>query len=365
MPAPVSGRRSDNQGMRSRLAAAVALVGGLLSPLAAQTAQAAEPAVQRLRVIGGLAGMHQYTRHEEPFWTRDLPRLTGGRLVADIAPFDRAGIDPQEMLRLSELGTIAFGTTLLNASAADPELMALDLAGLNPDLATLRRGIEAFRPTLTKLMRERYRVELLALYVYPAQVAYCRQPFASLSDLAGRRVRVSGLSQWDFVDALGAKPVQTPFAQIVPSMVAGSLDCAITGTMSGNTLGLHDVTTHVGSMPINWGVAAFVASGTVWNGLDGELQAILRREIGRLERTIWQEAEAETGEGLACNTGGASCRSGKRGRMTEVRDTAADARLRREILVGRVIPAWIKRCGDSCAVLWKQTLGPVHGITLR
>ena len=169
--------------MRFRLAAAVALAGLLAAP-----AGAAEPAATRLRVIGGLAGMHQYTRHEEPFWTRELPRLTGGRLTADIAPFDRAGVDPQEMLRLSELGTIAFGTTLLNASAADPELMALDLAGLNPDLATLRRGVEAFRPTLAKLMRERHHVELLALYVYPAQVAYCRQPFGSLADLVGLAV---------------------------------------------------------------------------------------------------------------------------------------------------------------------------------
>ena len=159
--------------------------------------------------------------------------------------------------------------------------------------------------------------------------------------------------------------MQTPFAQIVQGMALGSLDCAITGTMSGNTIGLHEVTSHVASMPINWGVAAFVASGTVWSGLDGELQLLLRREIGRLERAIWTEAEAETGEGIACNTGGAACRSGRRGRMTEVRDTAADARLRREILVGRVLPAWVKRCGESCAQLWKQTLGPVHGIALR
>lgn len=331
----------------------------------ATAVRAAETPPLRLRVIGGLAGMHQYTRHEEPFWTRELPRLSAGRLTAEIAPFDRAGIEPQEMLRLSELGTIAFGTTLLNSNATDPELMALDLAGLNPDLATLRRGVDAFRPTLARLLRERYRVELLALYVYPAQVAFCRQPFASLAELAGRRVRVSGLSQWDFVEALGARAVQTPFAQIVPSMAQGSIDCAITGTMSGNTIGLHDVTTHVAAMPLNWGVAAFVASGPVWSGLDPDLQTMLRREIARLERAIWAEAEAETGEGIACNTGGPACRSGRRGRMTEVRDTAADARLRREIFVGRVLPAWVKRCGETCAQLWKQTLGPVHGIALR
>ena len=351
--------------MRFRTAAAFALAGALLAAPAFALATETFAQPKRLRIVGGVSGMHQYLRHEEPFWTRELQRLSNGRLTAEIVPFDRAGIEPQEMLRLSALGTISFGTSLLHATGSDPELMALDLAGLNPDVATLRRSVEAFRPTLAKLLRERYRVELLAVYIYPAQVAFCRQPFASMADLAGRRVRVSGLSQFDFVEALGGRPVQMPFAQILPSVAAGSIDCAITGTMSGNVLGLHDVTTHVGTMPVNWGMAAFVASGSVWAGLDRDLQQMLQREVGRLERAIWSEAEAETGEGIACNAGGPSCRSGRRGRMTVVQDTPADARLRRQILAERVVPAWLKRCGDSCAELWKQTLGPVHGLPVR
>ena len=34
--------------------------------------------VSHLRVVGGLAEVHQYVRHEEPFWTRELARLSGG-----------------------------------------------------------------------------------------------------------------------------------------------------------------------------------------------------------------------------------------------------------------------------------------------
>src|SRR5690349_8889084 len=88
---------------------------GLLASLAAM----AEP--QRLRIVGGLAGVSQYTRHEEPFWTRDFPRLTNGQITAEIVPFDRAGIRGQEMLRLIQLGVVPFGTALLSLSATqDP-----------------------------------------------------------------------------------------------------------------------------------------------------------------------------------------------------------------------------------------------------
>ena len=93
---------------------------------------------------------------------------------------------------------------------------AADLTGLNPDIQSLKRSVAAFRPHLERLLRERRGIELLALYTYPAQVVFCNKAFASLGDLAGRRVRVSSASQADLIEALGAKPVNTGFAEIMP-----------------------------------------------------------------------------------------------------------------------------------------------------
>src|SRR6185369_5799775 len=96
---------------------------------------------------------------------------------ANIVPFDRAGIRGQDMLRLMQLGVVPFGTALLSqSSAADPLIAAPDLAGLNPDFASLKRHTAAFRPLLEKTLRERYGIELLAIYVYPAQMLFCKQP---------------------------------------------------------------------------------------------------------------------------------------------------------------------------------------------
>src|SRR5438067_7422838 len=127
---------------------AAGLAAGLALVCAQALADAAAP-TQRLRIVGGLAGVSQYTRHEEPFWTRELPKLTGGRVSAEIVPFDRAGIRGQEMLRLIQLGAVPFGTALLNLSATqDPVFGAPDLAGLNPDMAAARKSVAAFRPFL-------------------------------------------------------------------------------------------------------------------------------------------------------------------------------------------------------------------------
>ena len=328
-------------------------------------AQTPAVAAQHLRIVGGLGAVNQYTRYEEPFWTKELARLSGGRATAEIVPFDRAGIRGQEMLRLVQLGVVPFGTAILNLSAVDDaELGMPDLAGLNPDMGALRRSVGAFRPQLKKVLRERYGSELLALYAYPAQVTFCSKPLASLADMRGRKVRISSATQSDWVTALGAMPVQTAFAEVVANLRSGTIDCAITGTMSGNAIGLHEVTTHLHTLPVNWGVAAFVANGSAWSALPKDIQDLLQRELPRLEQAIWADADTETRDGIACNTGAASCAGGKKGRMVEVRASAADAARGREILANQVLPGWLKRCGPQCAPLWKQTVGATAGVDL-
>lgn len=338
--------------------AALALAWGLQS-----VGLAAEPPQYQFRVVGGLAGVSQYTKWEEPFWSRELPRMSGGRFKADIVPFDRAGVPRDDMLRLLQLGVVPFGTVSMGSLTANyPQYTAPDLAGLNPDSSSLKLSVAAFRPFLEKSLREQHGVQLLALYVYPAQVVFCKKPFAALADLSGRRVRVSSAAQADFVGALGATPVHTAFAQIVSSVQVGSIDCAITGTLSGNGLGLQAVTSHMHAMPLNWGVALFAANLSAWEALPADLRTLLRKELPLLEAAIWEESERDTAQGIACNTGQSACTKGVKGNMVLVPISAQDERKRQDIFVSTVLPRWLQRCGPRCAEIWNQTIGLARGL---
>ncbi|MFY7857281.1 MAG: hypothetical protein ACOVQT_14175, partial [Rubrivivax sp.] len=200
---------------------------------------------------GGLAGLNQYVRHEERFWATRLSELTQGRYRAEIVPFDRAGIRGAELLPMVRLGTVPFGTLLLSQAAPrDAEFAAADLAGLSPDVATLRRVVAAWRPRLQSLLLQRHNAHLLAVYAYPAQALFCNRPIAGLADLKGLGVRTVSQTQSDFVQALGGRPLTVPFAQMMDQVRSGNLDCAITGTMSGHTIGLDKVTTHLLPLPV-------------------------------------------------------------------------------------------------------------------
>ena len=336
---------------------ALGLLAALATPGAAQ-----EPLA--LKVVGGLANVSQYTQFEEPFWREEVPRLTGGRVTAEIAPFDRAGFRAEEVLPLMRLGVVPFGTTLLSVAASEePEFNALDLPALNPDIGNLRETVRLYRPHLERLLRERYGTQLLAVYTYPAQVTWCTRPFSGLSDLAGRRVRTSSVGQAEMFEALGATSVVIPFAEIVPAMRAGVVECAVTGTLSGNGIGLHEVTSHVHAMAVTWGVSVFGANIAAWQALPPDLRETLQRGLKDLEARVWDSAGRQTGEGLDCSAGRPSCTMGKRGNMTVVPVTPADDRRRRELLVQVVLPRWVERCGPDCAEAWNSTLGPALGIT--
>jgi TRAP-type C4-dicarboxylate transport system substrate-binding protein len=326
-------------------------------------AQASGTAVQTLRVVGGLSGLNQYTHNEERFWSQELARLSGGKYAAEIVPFDRAGVPGPDMLRLLQFGVLPFGTALLsNISAQNPELAAPDLAGLNPDLPSLRKNLAAYRPYLEKTLREQHGIELLAVYTYPAQVLFCKNPLRKLADLGGRRVRVSSATQSDFVTALGATPVLIRLAQTISNMDSGNTECAITGAMSGNTIELDLRTHYLHAMPITWGLGLFGANQAAWAALPDDLRKLLTREIPKLEAAIWADSERETAEGIACNQGLPACKSGHMASMAVVSASADDERQRQAVLRSSILPSWLKRCGASCVEIWNRTLAASSGI---
>jgi hypothetical protein len=215
---------------------------------------------------------------------------------------------------------------------------------------------------MEKILRERHGVELLAVYIYPAQVIFCKDPFKSLADIAGRKIRVSSATQSDFVAALGATPVLLGMSQLINSIKSGNTGCAITGAMSGNTLGLHEYTNFIHEVPITWGLALFGANLNAWQSLPSDLRMLLSQELPKLEAAIWTSSERETTDGLACNSGTAQCQGGRRGNMTKVLSSPQDEDRRKILLESTVLPRWLKRCNGRCTEIWNQTIALSAGI---
>jgi TRAP-type C4-dicarboxylate transport system substrate-binding protein len=332
--------------------------------LAGYPAHAQDLPSLHLKVVGGLGATVQFRNYEEPFWSKQLAERSGGKITAEVTPWDQFGIKGPELLQFTRLGAIVISTVSLSQIASeDPEAAAVDLAGLNPDIPALRRSINAYLPTLREIYRARYGLELLAIWTYPAQVIFCNGPVASLADLKGVKVRVASGMHADFVEGLGGVGITIPFDGLMDGLKKHVADCAITGAMSGYRLGLYNATTHIDPTTVSWGPYVLFANRTAWQRFDPAVRDFLTAQIAELGDRLWDAADRETQEGIACLTGGA-CSAGPAAHMTLSPTSEEDHKLVRKSLLDVVSPRWAQRCGAECVANWNRTVGREFNLTV-
>lgn len=320
----------------------------------------------QLKVVGSISSLTQYKDFEVPFWTKTLPEKSGGAITAEVKGFNEMGLKGPEVLRLMGQGVMEIGATVVAYLAADdPANEMLDIAGLLPDVASARKVTDSLRPFYEKLYREKFGVELLGFGTYPAQVLYCNGEIKGLSDVRGKKVRAAGRSQSELIQALGGTPVTLAFGEVVPALQNKTVDCAITGTLSGNAAKWNEVTTHLLAMPLSWGQIAYAANAKSWQGYDPKVRALIESEIKNLEKAVWDGADHFTQQGYECNAGTDKCTLGTKGKMKIVQPSAADRDLLRKTLQEVTVPKWAERCTAACVAEFNASVGKLTGVTAK
>lgn len=318
-----------------------------------------------LKVSGGNQTQNQFRYVQEPFFNDHLPEASGGAITTTFNSLDDLGIQGPEVLRLLRLGMFDISEGTLSYMAGEaPHFEALDLPGLTADIDEQREMTDAFRAELAEVMERDFGVTLLSMSPIALQVLYCSVEVNELADLEGRTVRTFNRSMSELVEAIGAQPVNIPFAEVVPAMERGVADCAITGTSAGNTARWWEVTDHLVMLPMGWAMTFFAANSENWNRLDEETRDFLREEFAGMEDRQWEQAAADIQDGINCNTAEGDCNDGivAEPAMTLVELSDEDQALARELLLESVLPDWAERCGADCAEAWNAQVGSVVGI---
>jgi TRAP-type C4-dicarboxylate transport system substrate-binding protein len=342
-----------------------ALTAALTAGLAA-TAVAQDMPKTSLKVVGAWGNLTQYKNYEQPFWTKELAEKSGGAVTAEITPFNEMGLKGAEIFRLMRLGVIDFGSTVLGYVAADDARNeAVDLAGLSPDVATARKVSDAYKPIYDKFYGERFGIKVLGVWPYSAQVLFCNGEIKGLADLKGKKVRTGNRTLAEFVEAFGGTGVTLAFNEVVPALQNKVVDCAITGTLSGNSAKWHEVATHIYALPLGWSHVMHAVNLKRWNSLDPKVRDFLQKEITGLEDRIWKAAAEETEQGYLCNAGKAECTMGTKATMTVVPVSDEDRALLKKALEETVLPKWAARCQGDCVANWNDSVGKVVGLTAK
>jgi len=332
----------------------------LLAASAVGASAADKPAT--IKAVGTWGSLTNYQKHEGPFWNEQITAASGGSIIGDIKPQTELGLKGFEIMRLVKNGVFDFAFGLPGYVAAENAIFeGGDLSSVTQDIETQRKVADAYYPILDKAFAETYNAKLMMLYPFPSQTLWCNGEVKGLADLKGKKIRVYSTTLGDFVEGVGGTSVTVPFAEVIPALEKGVVDCGITGTMSAYKAKWHQVATHAYTLRVGWGLAFGAMNMDKWNSMSSDQQAVLTKEIAALTDRMWAETATEDEVAISCITGG-KCDIGEPGAMTLVEPSEADLKARDQIANDVILARWADRCGAECAATWNDTVGALLGL---
>ncbi|HET6828538.1 MAG TPA: TRAP transporter substrate-binding protein [Ramlibacter sp.] len=310
----------------------------------------------------------QYTRVDQPLLRDGLQKASNGRIEVKLASWPEMNVGGPEVLRLVRSGQVDIAAVPLTTVSGDvPLLDGADLAGMNLEIGQARKVANALVPHANAEL-ERLGIKLVATYPFSGQMLFCRKPIAQLTDIRNLKVRTFGPSSTELVKALGGQPVSMAFGEVYTALERGTVDCAITGSGSGNGVKWPEVTTHLYTQPLFWAVAGYFVNLSWWNKLAPVDRALIEKTLIEVQEKQWALGLEATLDGVACNVGradGCKIHTLAKKPMTEV-VPAADVRatIQKE-LQEDVLPGWLKRCGEKCSKVYAEVLAPIVGVKAR
>lgn len=336
--------------------------------LLATTMLVAAPAVaEDLSVVGSWSSLPLHKQYEAPFWSEVLPAASNGKINVNLTTHNQMNLGVGDVFRLLGDGVYDVAMTVADYAVADaPELEGLDVPLLALTAGEARTMVDAARPLVQDIYRDRFNSHVLAIAPYPPQVVFCNHEVNDLAGLEGLKVRASGRMTAKFLEALGAEGVNVSFSEVPGALQKGVVDCAVTGAGSGYSAGWWEVSTHLLPIPLGgWDSVVTAVNLDKWNSLSGEDQALIEAKIvSDFEDPAWAVAQDALVNDIACLTGNGDCASGDARAMTLVDVSQADFDTARAVLVSEVLPDWAERAGDDWAKRWNASVGAAVGVTV-
>lgn len=336
--------------------------------LFATTAMFAVPALaEDLAVVGSWSGLPLHKQYEAPFWTETLPNASGGEINVSLTTHNQMNLGVGDVFSLLGDGVFDVAMTVGDYAVADaPELEGLDVPLLALTADEAKAMVDAARPMVSDIFRDRFNSHVLAIAPYPPQIVFCNHEVANLGDLKGLKIRASGRMTAKFLEALGAEGVNVSFSEVPGALQKGVVDCAVTGSGSGYSAGWWEVSTHLLAIPLGgWDPVVTAINLDKWNSLSAETQELIQTQVAaEFEAPAWASAQAALTNDIACLTGNGACTSGDARSMTLVEVSDADFETARNILVTEVLPGWGERAGSDWVKRWNASVGAVVGVTI-
>ena len=136
------------------------------------------------------------------------------------------------------------------------------------------KAYDAMKPTLEKAFGEQG-VVLLGGYRYPKQIIFTTFQIASLSDLAGHKIRVTSPEQGQFIKEFGGAPITLSGSEVPTSLERGVIEGVLTAS-AGGAKNWHEFLPYNYRFAVNYGNSMIIANADAFGALSEAQQQALR-----------------------------------------------------------------------------------------
>ncbi len=218
---------------------------------------------------------------------------TNGSVDITVHLSGEIGVKITEKLSAVENGIVQMADMLLFLQAGEAPFLGIDtLPYLIQGQDQMKTWLEVAGPKYEEIFASKNQ-KVLYYVPWPSPGIYTKSAVVSADDMSGQRIRAFNATSFEFLEKMGAAPVELPFGELAAAVAAGTVDGAATSTSTGANSKLYQFTKHFN--PLNWSMSpdAVTVNLDAWNKLSDEERAIIQGLADKMEADFWAASAAE------------------------------------------------------------------------
>ncbi|MCR9136162.1 MAG: TRAP transporter substrate-binding protein [Alphaproteobacteria bacterium] len=203
------------------------------------------------------------------------------------------GVKITEKLSAVETGIVQMADMLLFLQAGEEPLLSMDtLPYLIQGQDEMKAFLEVASPVFDEIAAK-HNQKILYYVPWPSPGVYSKQAIVSADDMSGQRIRAFNAASFEFLEKLGAAPLEMPWGDVAAAAAAGTIDGAATSSSSGVDGKLWQFTDHFN--PLNWSTStdAVTVNLDAWNALSDDERKTIEDLANKMEAEFWAVSAAE------------------------------------------------------------------------
>lgn len=223
----------------------------------------------------------------------EVRTATDGSVDITVHLSGEIGVKITEKLSAVENGIVQMADMLLFLQAGEAPMLGIDtLPYLIQGQDEMKAWLEVAGPAYDDIFSQRNQ-KVLYYVPWPSPGVYTKKAVISADDIAGQRIRAFNATSFEFLEKLGAAPVELPFGELAAAVAAGTVDGAATSTSTGVNSKLYQFTDHFN--PLNWSTSpdAVTVNLDAWNALSDSERSAIEAVAEKMEAGFWAVSAEE------------------------------------------------------------------------